>query len=108
MAVIDGLLNAITDKAGVIGAAFGGGIVRIGVFGVGIASPTAVVFSVICGTITAVYLGPIGPWYLGWPASGPATLATTFLTGAFFMEIMKKLAERIAKWSPTIKGTENA
>lgn len=105
MAVIDGLLDAITDKAGVIGAAFGGGIVRIGVFGVGAASPTAAVFSVICGTITAVYLGPIAPWYLGWPPGGPATLAATFLTGAFFMEILKKVADRIAKWSPSMKET---
>lgn len=106
--MFDNFLNALGVKAGVIMAAFGGGIVRIAVFGSGGASPLASVVSVVGGTITAVFLGPIGPTYLGWPASGQSTLAVTFLVGVFFMEVLKQIAGRLTQWQPTIKGSKNA
>lgn len=104
----EGLANAIGIKAAVIAAAFGGGVVRIAVFGAGGTSPGAIVFSVICGAITAVFVGPIVPAYLGWQDNSRSTLAFTFFVGVFFMEILKQIAGRIAQWQPSSKGPKDA
>lgn len=105
--MLNGLLDAIGVKAGVIMAAFGGGLVRIAFFGTDTGLGVTV-WAVIGGTITAIFLGPIGPSYLGWPPSGQATLAVTFLVGVFGMEILKRIGATVSQWSPAIRESKNA
>ena len=106
------LLDAIGQKPGVILAAFGGGIVRIAIPGIANKEPSHpwwitasnALLSVVGGTVTAVYLGPLGPSYLGWPVSGGASLATTFLCGVFAMEILKRIGDAITRWTPALNS----
>lgn len=108
------LLDAIGQKPGVILAALSGGIARIAIPGIRKSDPdvprlaAAVnsIFSVIGGTLTAVYLGPLAPSYLGWPASGPATLALTFLCALFALEVLQRIGDALSRWTPSLKGTK--
>lgn len=100
--MLSNLLDAVGDKGGVIVAGFFGGVARIGFFGVGESGPVAAVFALIGGTATAVYLGPLGPSYMGWPPSGQATLAATFIIGVFGMEILRRIGTRITNWIPDV------
>jgi hypothetical protein len=101
--VLNDLLDAVGVKIGVILAGFGGAIARIALFG---PPPGATILgtllAVVGGTITAMYLGPVGPGYLGWPPSSQGTLAITFIVGLFGMEICKQIGGAIARWSPNI------
>lgn len=105
------LMDAVGVKAGVILAAFGGGAVRIAIFGIdgtGWKAALNGVISVAGGTITAIFLGPIGPSYLGWPATGSSTYAATFLVGVFFMEILKRVGDQLSKWAPAVNNNKRS
>lgn len=105
--MMDGLLDAISVKAGVVLAAFGGGMVRVAIFGIdgsGWKAALNAVISVAGGTITAIFLGPLAPAFFNWPATAPATLGATFLTGVFFMEVLKRFGDYISRWSPLPNG----
>ena len=106
MMVLNDFLDAVGIKASVILAGFGGALERIAFFGTGNSGVLATCFAVIGGTVTAIYLGPVAPNYLGWPASGQATSALTFLVGVFGMEICKRIAAGLGSWTPTAAGKE--
>jgi hypothetical protein len=100
-------LDLVGVNAGVIFAAFCGALGRIGIFGIGEHGPFATIFSVVGGTVSAMYLGPVAPVYFGWQENSKVTYALTFLIGMFAMEICNQLGAAIRRWSPTIKGTSN-
>jgi hypothetical protein len=109
------LLNAIGQKPGVILAALSGGIARIAIPGIRKSDPnvsrvvyaTNTILSIIGGTLTAVFLGPIGPSYFGWEASAPGTLACTFLCGLFALEVLQRIGDTLSRWSPSVTGKGN-
>jgi hypothetical protein len=98
---LNDFLDVIGVKASVILAGFGGSVARIAFFGVN-GGVVNTLFAVAGGTITAIYLGPVGPGYLGWPSSGQATLAVTFIVGLFGMEICKQIGLAVGRWSPSV------
>lgn len=101
------IFDVIGVKAGVIIAGFGGALARIAFFGTGGSGVLSSILSVIGGTVTAIYLGPVAPAYFGWKETGQATAAFTFLVGVFGMEICKQVGLQISKWTPTAKGGAN-
>ena len=105
--MLNDFLSLIGVKAGVILAGFGGAVTRIAVFGTGGASVLNAVISVIGGTITAIYLGPVAPAYLGWDDSARSSAALTFLVGLFGMEICKQIGMAIGHWMPSFNNNSS-
>ncbi len=107
--MLNDLLNAIGVKAGVILAAFGGGVARPMLIPFVGAGPFATVGTILGGMLCAIFLGPIGPSYLGWPPSSQGTMAITFLVGVFGTEVLKRIGTWIAVWVPSAtKGSKDA
>jgi hypothetical protein len=105
---LNDFLDLVGVKAGVIMAAFGGGLARPALFGTGGAGAITTLIAVLGGTLTAIFLGPVGPSYFGWQPSGQSTLAFTFLVGVFGMEILKRIGTLISQWSPGFRqGSKN-
>jgi membrane protease YdiL (CAAX protease family) len=99
-----GFLDAIGIKTAVIMAAFAGGLTRVALFGNGKAGAFSTTMGVIGGTLTAIYVGPVVPSYLGWPDGGKLSSMTTFFVGVFAMEICKRISVAVSIWTPTING----
>ena len=102
-------LDAVGLNGAVIMAAFAGAIARLAFAGPGNSGAFAILISVVGGTLTGIFLGPIGPAYLGWADNAKSTGAVCFLVAAFSMEIFKRIGVAIAAWTPTIvKGKNDA
>lgn len=101
---INDFLDVIGIKGAVIMAAFGGAVARIALYPPSGAGVWSTLLSVIGGTLTAVYLGPVVPAYLQWQDNGRPLMAATFIVGLAGMEICKQLILALSRWTPTLKG----
>lgn len=109
--MLNDFLNLIGIKAPTIIAGFSGAVARVGLLGTGGIGVIQTILGVLGGTLAAVYLGPLGPSYLGWQQNAAATSAITFLVGMFGLEVTKQIGQSISRRLPIMKrqqqeGTE--
>ena len=97
--MLNDFFNLIGVKSADIIAGFSGGVARVAIFGSPATGPWGAVGAIIAGTLTATFLGPVAPTYLGLKPSQ----AITFLVGLAGMEICQRIMWAITRWSPAIK-----